>query len=152
MYYPRTVSTSATRRPISPFVAQELSTVGLQATVRDCLRYAVLARDAGYNRIEIMGSKGYLINQFLVAQTNQRDDEYGGDRFANRMWLDVEIVRDTREACGPDYAIISHLSLLDLVEGGSTWEEVRALAQTLEDVCVTIFNTAIGWHEARIRE
>ena len=98
-----------------------------------------------------MGSEGYLINQFLVAQTNQKNDEYGGDRFANQTRLKVEIAQDTRVTCGPDYTTIFHLSLLDLVEGGSTWEEL-ALAQALEDAGVTILNTDIGWHEARIRE
>ena len=88
----------------------------MRATVRDFLRCAILARGAGYGRVEIMGSKGYLINQFLMAQTNQRNDEFGGDCFANRMRLDVEILRDTWEACGPGYTIIFHLSLLDLVE------------------------------------
>ena len=89
-----------------------------------------------------------------MAQTNQRNNEYGGDRFLNRMRLDMEIVRDMREACGPDYTIIFHLSLLDLVESGGTWEGVKALAlaHALEDADVTILNTDIGWHEARIRE
>ena len=117
--------------------------MGMRATVSDFLRYIVLARDSGYNRVEIMGSEGYLINQFLVARANQRNDECGGDCFANRMRLDVEIARDTREACGPDYTIIFHLSLLDLVEDGRTWEEL-ALEQALEDAGVTILNTDIG--------
>ena len=99
-----------------------------------------------------MGSEGYLINQFLVARTNQRNDEYDGDRFANRMRLDVEIVRDAWEVCGPDYTIIFHLSLLDLVEGRSAWEEVKALAQALEDAGMIILNTGIGWQEARTPE
>ena len=101
-----------------------------------------------------MGSKGYLINHFLVARTNQRNDEYEGGRFANQMRLDMKIVRDTWEVCGPDYTIIFHLSLLDLVEGGSAWEEVKTLAlvQALEDADLTILNTDIGFHEARIRE
>ena len=92
----------------------------MRATVRDLVRCAVLARDAGRNEVEIMDSEGYLINQFLAAQTNQTNDEYGGDCFTNRIRLAVEIMRDTREACGPDYIIIFRLSLLDLVEGGST--------------------------------
>ena len=99
-----------------------------------------------------MGSEGYLINQFLVARTNQRNDEYDRDRIANRMRLAVEIVWDAREACGPDYIIIFRLVLLNLVEGGITLEEVKALAQTLEDAGVTILNTDICWHEAKIRE
>ena len=126
--------------------------MGMRATVSDFLRYIVLARDSGYNRVEIMGSEGYLINQFLVARANQRNDECGGDCFANRMRLDVDIVRDTWEACGPGYTIIFHISLLDLLEGGSTWEEVKVLAQTLEDADVTIINTGIGWRDAKIRE
>ena len=94
--------------------------MGVRATVRDFLRYAI--------SVEVMGSEGYLINQFLVAQTNQRNDKYGGDRFANQMRLDVEIVRDTQEVCDPDDTIIFHLNLLDLADGRSSWEEVKALA------------------------
>ena len=128
----------------------------MRATVRDFLRCAILARGAGYGRVEIMGSKGYLINHFLVARTNQRNDEYEGGRFANQMRLDMKIVRDTWEVCGPDYTIIFHLSLLDLVEDGIAWEEAKALAlalaQALGDAGVTILNTNIGWHAARIRE
>ena len=151
-YYPVAVSASATRRSISPFAVWELSTAGVQAMVRDSLCCTVLARDAGYDRVEIMGSKDYLINQFLVARTNQRNDEYDSDRFANQMRLDVEIVLNTREACGPNFITIFNLGLLDLVEGGNTWEEVKALAQALEDAGVSILNTDIGWRDARIRE
>ena len=96
--------------------------------------------------------KGYLINQFLVSKTNQRNDEYGGESFTNRMRLALEIVSETRKACGKDFIIIFRLSMLDLVKDGSSWEEIKALAQALEDNGVTIINTGIGWHEARIRE
>ena len=99
-----------------------------------------------------MGSEGYLINQFLVTKTNQRSDEYGGESFTNRMRLAVEIVSETRKACGLDFIIIFRLSMLDLVEDGSSWEEIKALAQALEDAGATIINTGIGWHESRIRE
>jgi 2,4-dienoyl-CoA reductase (NADPH2) len=110
-----------------------------------------LARGAGYDGVEIMGSEGYLINQFLVGSTNVRTDEYGGN-FANRMRLAVDIVRETRAACGRDFIIIFRLSMLDLVGDGSSWDEIKLLAQALEDAGVTIINTGIGWHEARIRE
>jgi len=149
-YHPFAVSASSTKSPISPFQAKELSTSDVKATIRDFVNCAVLAKEAGYDGVEIMGSEGYLINQFLVSKTNQRNDEYGGDSFANRMRLAVEIVTETRKACGLDFIIIFRLSMLDLVKDGSSWEEVKALAQALENAGVTIINTGIGWHEARI--
>ena len=149
--HPFAVSASSTKSPISPFPAKELSTSDVKATVRDFVNCASLAKEAGYDGVEIMGSEGYLINQFLVTKTNQRNDEYGG-KFENRMRLAVEIVRETRKACGLDFIIIFRLSMLDLVNDGSSWEEIKALAQALEDAGATIINTGIGWHEARIRE
>lgn len=149
-YHPFAVSASSTKSPISPFQAKELSTSDVKATIRDFVNCAVLAKEAGYDGVEIMGSEGYLINQFLVSKTNQRTDEYGGDSFSNRMRLAVEIVTETRKACGLDFIIIFRLSMLDLVKDGSSWEEIKALAQVLENAGVTIINTGIGWHEARI--
>ncbi|KAL7484964.1 hypothetical protein ACHAW6_010563 [Cyclotella cf. meneghiniana] len=148
--HPFAVSASATKSPISPFPAKALSTSDVKATIKDFVNCAVLAKDAGYDGVEIMGSEGYLINQFLVKKTNQRNDEYGGENFANRMRLAVEIVKETRKACGLDFIIIFRLSMLDLVNDGSSWEEIKALAQALEDAGATIINTGIGWHEARI--
>ena len=113
------------------------------------MRCAELAQRAGYDGVEIMGSEGYLINQFVAPRTNHRDDDWGG-AFENRIRLPVEIVRRTREAVGPDFIIIYRLSMLDLVDGGSTWDEVVALAQAVEAAGATIINTGIGWHEARI--
>lgn len=150
--HPFAVSASATKSPISPFPAKALSTSDVKATIKDFVNCAVLAKDAGYDGVEIMGSEGYLINQFLVKKTNQRNDEYGGENFANRMRLAVEIVKETRKACGLDFIIIFRLSMLDLVNDGSSWEEIKDLAQALEDAGATIINTGIGWHEARIRE
>mmetsp|Transcript_22813 Transcript_22813/g.40898 ORF Transcript_22813/g.40898 Transcript_22813/m.40898 type:complete len:815 (-) Transcript_22813:54-2498(-) len=149
-YHPFAVSASSTKSPISPFPAKELSTSDVKGTIRDFVNCAVLAKEAGYDGVEIMGSEGYLINQFLVSKTNHRNDEYGGENFGNRMRLAVEIVNETRKACGLDFIIIFRLSMLDLVNDGSSWEEITALAQALEDVGVTIINTGIGWHEARI--
>ena len=110
---------------------------------------AALAREAGYDGVEIMGSEGYFINQFLVTHTNRRTDGWGGS-YANRMRLPVEIVRRTREAVGPDFIIIYRLSMLDLVPDGSTWEEAVTLAKAIEAAGATIINTGIGWHEARV--
>ena len=151
-YHPFAVSASSTKSPISPFPAKELSTNDVKSTIRDFANCAVLAKEAGYDGVEIMGSEGYLINQFLVSKTNHRNDEYGGESFTNRMRLALEIVGETRKACGKDFIIIFRLSMLDLVKDGSSWEEIKALAQALEDNGVTIINTGIGWHEARIRE
>lgn len=150
-HHPLAVSSSSTKSPISPFPARGLSSSGVRSTIRDYANCAALARGAGYDGVEIMGSEGYLINQFLVGSTNVRTDEYGGN-FANRMRLAVDIVRETRAACGRDFIIIFRLSMLDLVGDGSSWDEIKLLAQALEDAGVTIINTGIGWHEARIRE
>mmetsp|Transcript_21227 Transcript_21227/g.42062 ORF Transcript_21227/g.42062 Transcript_21227/m.42062 type:complete len:814 (+) Transcript_21227:414-2855(+) len=148
--HPFAVSASSTSSPISPFGAKELSTSDVKSTIRDFVNCAVLAKEAGYDGVEIMGSEGYLINQFLVSKTNHRTDEYGGEHFGNRMRMALEIVTETRKACGKDFIIIFRLSMLDLVKDGSSWEEIKTLAQALEDAGVTIINTGIGWHEARI--
>jgi len=149
-YHPFAVSASSTRSPISPFKAKELSTSEVQSTIHDFVNCAVLAKEAGYDGVEIMGSEGYLINQFLVKRTNFRTDEYGGNDFINRMKFAVDIVRQTREAVGDDFIIIFRLSMIDLVDDGSSWDEVKILAQAIEDAGCTIINTGIGWHEARI--
>ena len=148
--HPFAVSASSTKAPIIPFKARELSLSGVKRTINDYVNCAVLAKEAGYDGIEIMGSEGYLINQFLVKRTNKRNDEYGGDDFRNRMKFAVEIVRQTRQAVGEDFIIIFRLSMLDLVEDGSTWDEIKLMAQAIEDAGCTIMNTGIGWHEARV--
>jgi 2,4-dienoyl-CoA reductase (NADPH2) len=140
---------SSSRSPISPFRARGLTAWGVRKTIADYVRCAQLAQRAGYDGVEIMGSEGYLINQFVAPQTNHRDDEWGGP-FEHRMRFPVEIVRRTRDAVGPEFIIIYRLSMLDLVEGGSTWDEVVQLAQVVEAAGATIINTGIGWHEARI--
>ena len=148
-YHPLAVAPSSSRAPISRFRARGLTGWGVRKTIADYARCARLALRAGYDGVEVMGSEGYLINQFVAPQTNFREDEWGGS-FANRIRFPVEIVRRTREAVGPDFIIIYRLSMLDLVEGGSTWDEVVALAQAVEAAGATIINTGIGWHEARI--
>ena len=148
-YHPLNVAPSKLRAPINRFTPRALTRWGVRKTIADYARCARLAQKAGYDGVEIMGSEGYLINQFVAPQTNLRDDEWGGS-FANRIRFPVEIVRATREKVGPDFIIIFRLSMLDLVEGGSTWDEVVALAQAIETAGATIINTGIGWHEARI--
>ena len=148
-YHPLAVAPSAVRAPISPFAPRKLSARGVRAQIRAFVRTARLAREAGYDGVEVMGSEGYLINQFLVPRTNRRSDEWGGS-FANRMRFPVEIVHGIREAVGPDFIIIYRLSMLDLVEDGNTWDEVVALARAVESAGATLINTGIGWHEARI--
>jgi 2,4-dienoyl-CoA reductase (NADPH2) len=148
-YHPLAVSASRIKSPISPFAPRELSARGIERQVRAFVRCAVLAREAGYDGVEIMGSEGYFINQFIAARTNRRDDDWGGE-YANRMRLPVEIVQRTREAVGPDFILVYRLSMLDLVPGGSDWPEVVQLAKAVERAGATIINTGIGWHEARI--
>ncbi|OGB32623.1 MAG: NADPH-dependent 2,4-dienoyl-CoA reductase [Burkholderiales bacterium RIFCSPLOWO2_12_FULL_61_40] len=148
-YQPFVVSASAKKSPISLFKPKALSERGIQATIRAYVRCAELARKAGYDGVEIMGSEGYLLNQFLCARTNQRTDRWGGS-IENRMRLPVEIVRQVRAKVGPNFILMYRHSVLDLVEGGNSWDEVVAVAQALEKVGVTLFNTGIGWHEARI--
>ena len=148
-YHREQVAPSALQAPINPFVPHALSTEEVDQTIDDFARCAALAQHAGYDGVEIMGSEGYLINEFIAARTNHRDDEWGGS-YANRMRFPVEIVRRTRERVGQNFIIIYRLSMLDLVEGGSTLEEVIELAQAIEAAGATILNTGIGWHEARI--
>lgn len=148
-YRPLSVSASAIKAPINPFRPRALSDRGVRAQIRDFAHAAVLARAAGYDGVEIMGSEGYLINQFLAPRTNKRTDAWGGSA-ENRRRIAVEIVRQVREAAGDDFIIVYRLSVLDLVEGGQTWQEVVDLAKAVEQAGATIINTGIGWHEARI--
>jgi 2,4-dienoyl-CoA reductase (NADPH2) len=148
-YQPFVVSASSKKSPISMFKPRALSERGIQSTIRDYVRCAELARKAGYDGVEIMGSEGYLLNQFLCARTNLRTDRWGGS-IENRMRLPVEIVKQVRARVGPNFIIMYRHSVLDLVEGGNSWDEVVQVAQALEKVGVTIFNTGIGWHEARV--
>ncbi|WP_044560284.1 FAD-dependent oxidoreductase [Azospirillum sp. B4] len=148
-YHPFAVAPSRVKSPISPFTPHALSARGIERQIRAFVRCALLAREAGYDGVEIMGSEGYFINQFLVTHTNKRTDAWGGS-YENRMRLPVEIVRRTREALGRDFIIIYRLSMLDLIPDGSTWEEVVQLAQAVEAAGATLINTGIGWHEARI--
>lgn len=148
-YHPELVAPSALQAPINPFVPHALTVDEVEQTIEDFVRCSALAQYAGYDGVEIMGSEGYFINEFVAARTNRRTDEWGGS-YANRMRLPVEIVRRTRERVGPKFIIVYRLSMLDLVEGGSTLEEVIQLAQAIEAAGATILNTGIGWHEARI--
>ncbi len=148
-YHNKSVAPSALRSPIAPFTPRALSTEEVWQTVEDYANCADLAKYAGYDGVEIMGSEGYLINQFIVTRTNQRTDEWGGS-YENRMKFPVEIVKKVRERVGSNFIIIYRLSMLDLVEGGSTWEEVVQLAKAIEKAGATIINTGIGWHEARV--
>ena len=148
-YHPLSVAPSAVKSPITPFKPRELSARAVRATIRDYARCAALAQRAGYDGVEIMGSEGYLINQFIAARTNRRTDAWGGS-YENRMRFPVEIVKAVREAVGGDFIIIFRLSMLDLVPEGSTWEEVVQLARALEAAGATLLNTGIGWHEARV--
>jgi len=148
-YHPLTVGASHIQSPITPFKPRALSTAGVERQIRAFVRCAALAREAGYDGVEVMGSEGYLINQFLVTHTNQRTDKWGGS-FAKRMQLPVEIVTRTREAVGHDFIIIYRLSMLDLIPDGQSWDEVVLLAKAIERAGATIINTGIGWHEARV--
>jgi len=148
-YGPKCVAPSPVKSPISPFPPHELDEDGIEKQISDIVGAAVLARQAGYDGVEIMGSEGYFINQFLVTHTNKRTDRWGGS-YENRMRLAIEVVRRTREAVGTDFIIIYRLSMIDLVPNGSTHDEVVRLAQEIEKAGATILNTGIGWHEARI--
>ena len=148
-YGPECVSASAIKSPISPFPPKELDEEGIEKQINDFIIAATRAKEAGYDGVEIMGSEGYFINQFLVTHTNKRTDRWGGS-YENRMRLPVEIVRRVREAVGTDFIIIYRLSMIDLVPNGSTFDEVVQLAQAIEAAGATIINTGIGWHEARI--
>lgn len=148
-YSKNQVAPSAIQAPINPFKPRELDEAGIEKQIADFVTCSTLAQRAGYDGVEVMGSEGYFINQFLAAHTNHRTDRWGGS-YENRMRLPVEIVRRVREAVGAEFIIIFRLSMLDLVEGGSTWEEIVQLAQAIEQAGATIINTGIGWHEARI--
>jgi len=148
-YTPLNVSASATKSPITPFKAHALSTRGVERTVDHYVSAARLARRAGYDGIEVMGSEGYLINQFLASHTNHRTDRWGGTA-ANRMRFPVEVVRRVREALGDDFLVMYRMSLLDLVPDGQTWSETVELAQRIEAAGADVVNTGIGWHEARV--
>ena len=148
-YHPLSVAPSKIKSPITPFTPRALSTRGVDATIRDFARCAKLSRDAGYDGIEIMGSEGYLINQFLAARTNKRSDHWGGS-VENRQRIAIEIVQRTREAVGNDFIIIYRLSMLDLVDNAQSWDEIVTLAKAVERAGATMINTGIGWHEARI--
>ncbi|KPX58508.1 NADPH-dependent 2,4-dienoyl-CoA reductase [Pseudomonas amygdali] len=148
-YSRKQVAPSAIQAPINPFTPRELDEEGIEKQIADFVTCSTLARSAGYDGVEIMGSEGYFINQFLAAHTNHRTDRWGGS-YENRMRLAVEIVTRVREAVGADFIIIFRLSMLDLVEGGSTWEEIVQLAKAVEQAGATLINTGIGWHEARI--
>ena len=148
-YHPFNVAPSAKKSPITPFTPFKLWESGIKRTINDFVNSAKLSKLAGYDGIEIMGSEGYLINQFIAKRTNKRIDDWGGD-YENRMKLPVEIVKQTREAVGKDFIIIYRLSMLDLVEGGSSWEEIVKLGKAIEAAGATIINTGIGWHESRI--
>ncbi|WP_077037168.1 NADPH-dependent 2,4-dienoyl-CoA reductase [Pelomonas sp. KK5] len=148
-YQPFCVAPSRLQSPISPFTPRELSASGIERQIRAFVRCARLAREAGYDGVEVMGSEGYFINQFLAAHTNKRTDDWGGS-YENRMRLPLEILERTREAVGRDFIIIYRLSLLDLVPEGSSWDEVVTLARRVAAAGATIINSGIGWHEARI--
>jgi 2,4-dienoyl-CoA reductase (NADPH2) len=143
------VAPSAIKSPISPFVPTELDEEGIEKQISDIVTAAARAQQAGYDGVEVMGSEGYFINQFLVTHTNKRTDRWGGS-YENRMRLPVEVVRRVREAVGPEFIIIYRLSMIDLVPNGSTYDEVVTLAKAIEAAGATIINTGIGWHEARI--
>lgn len=148
-YTPINVAPSAVKSPITPFKPRALSRRGIEKQLKGFVRCARLAQRAGYDGVEVMGSEGYLLNEFLVPHTNLRSDEWGGS-FSNRMRLPVEVVKQIRAAVGQEFIIIFRLSMLDLIEKGSSWEEVVTLAQAIETAGATLINTGIGWHEARI--
>ena len=148
-YHPFSVSASAIKAPINPFKPKSLSTKGVERQVEAFVDAAEYAKMGGYDGVEVMGSEGYFINQFLCARTNQRKDKWGGD-FENRMQLPVEIVRRIRERVGPEFMIIYRLSMADLVEDGQSWDQVLMLGKAIEQAGATLINTGIGWHESRV--
>ncbi|MDQ3289498.1 MAG: NADPH-dependent 2,4-dienoyl-CoA reductase [Pseudomonadota bacterium] len=148
-YHPLQVAPSRLKAPINPFKPRALSSRGVERQVQAFVNTARLAREAGYDGVEVMGSEGYLLNQFTAPRTNQRTDSWGGDA-AGRMRFAIEIVRRIREACGPDFILVYRLSMIDLVDGGLNWEEVVAQARAVEAAGATLINTGIGWHEARV--
>lgn len=148
-YHHHAVAPSAIRAPINPLVPREMTEEDILRTIKDYATCATLAQEAGYDGVEVMGSEGYLINEFIAKRTNHRTDAWGGS-YENRMKFPIQIVKSVREAVGPNFIIIYRLSMLDLVDGGSSWEEVVMLAKEIEKAGATIINTGIGWHEARI--
>ncbi len=148
-YGPECVAPSAIKSPISPFPPKELDEDGIEKQIADIATAAARAREAGYDGVEVMGSEGYFLNQFLVTHTNKREDRWGGS-YENRMRLPIEVIKRVRKAVGPDFIVIYRLSMIDLIPNGSSWEEVVALAKEVEQAGATIINTGIGWHEARI--
>lgn len=148
-YHPLSVAPSRIRSPITPFTPRALSSAGVEKQIQAFVRCAQLARDAGYDGVEIMGSEGYFINEFLVTHTNLRTDKWGGD-YSQRMRLPIEIVERTRDAVGDDFIIIYRLSMIDLIPEGNSWDETVLLARAIEGAGATIINTGIGWHEARV--
>jgi 2,4-dienoyl-CoA reductase (NADPH2) len=148
-YQPLLVAPSRIRSPITPFTPRALSAAGVERQIRAFVRCATLAREAGYDGVEVMGSEGYFINQFLVTHTNKRDDRWGGS-YEQRMQLPVEIVSRVREAVGKDFSLIYRISLIDLVPEGQDWTEVAQLARAIETAGASMLNSGIGWHEARI--
>jgi 2,4-dienoyl-CoA reductase (NADPH2) len=148
-FSPNCVAPSAIKSPISMFAPKELDAEGIEKQISDIAACALRAKQAGYDGVEIMGSEGYFLNQFLVTHTNKREDEWGGS-YENRMKLPIEVVRRVREAVGPDFILIYRLSMIDLIPNGSTFDEVVQLAKAVEAAGATIINTGIGWHEARI--
>lgn len=148
-YNPKLIAPSAVQAPINPFPPHEVTDDEIEQQIQDFVRCASLAKEAGYDGVEIMGSEGYFINQFIVSRTNKRDDRWGGE-YENRIRFATEVVRRVREAVGLEFIIIYRLSMLDLVEGGSSYEEIVQLGQAIEQAGATIINTGIGWHEARI--
>ncbi|MBU3012179.1 NADPH-dependent 2,4-dienoyl-CoA reductase [Polaribacter vadi] len=148
-YHPFNVAPSKIKSPITPFTPFKLKESGIKRTINDFVNSAKLSKVAGYDGVEIMGSEGYLINQFIAKRTNKRTDNWGGD-YENRMRLPIELVKQTRAAVGKDFIIIYRLSMLDLVKGGSSWEEIVQLGKEIEKAGATIINTGVGWHEARI--
>jgi len=148
-YHRDIVAPSAIKAPINFIGPREMSEEDIERTITDYAECSALAQEAGYDGVEIMGSEGYLINQFIAKRTNHREDDWGG-AYENRMRFPVEVVRRTRERVGENFIIVYRLSMLDLVEGGSTWPEVVQLAKAIEAAGATIINTGIGWHEARV--
>lgn len=148
-YHPLAVAPSAIKAPINPFYPRRITSFGIDKTISDFKNSAVLAKEAGYDGVEIMGSEGYFINQFIVQKTNHRHDKWGG-KYAHRIRLPIAIIRAIRKAVGNDFIIIYRLSMLDLVNQGSSWEEIEQLAIAVEQAGASLINTGIGWHEARI--
>lgn len=148
-YHPFSIAPSRIKSPITPFSPWPLSSRGVEKQIADFVNCAVLAQEAGYDGVEVMGSEGYFINEFLCEHTNKRTDKWGGP-YENRMQFPVEIVRQTRAAVGPNFIIIYRISMLDLIPNGQTWDEVVLLAKAIEKAGATMLNTGIGWHEARV--